>query len=244
MKISYLICCHNETDTLTRLLNTIYEVLTLELDSEQNSSTKHQDEIVILIDSQSATPQTMDIVDVFKTRCDIRQKEYRIIKHPLDNNYGSHKNHGIEQSSGEFIFQIDGDECPPESLLGENLHSLIESNPTIEAYTVPRINDFRGVTSEHAKQWGWKLTMSPSLERPIVNFPDHQWRIFKKEFPRIGFTRKLHEKIEGYKSYVSLPPDENYALYHDKTIERQMETNISYNKRFTVEENKGHSVFR
>ena len=56
--------------------------------------------------------------------------------------------------------------------------------------------------------------------------------------------RRLHEKIEGYKTFVTLPTEEEWALYHDKTIERQIETNLNYNKRFTEAENHGHIVFR
>jgi glycosyltransferase involved in cell wall biosynthesis len=220
-----MVTCHNETRTLHALLLRLFHG-------------KTNDDEIIIIDDYSDNKETIEVLKVAEASKAI------LLQHPLENNYGAHKNYGIQQCSGDYIFQLDGDELPPESLLGENLHALIESNPTVEAYTVPRINDFRGVTDAHAKQWGWKLTESPSLKRPIVNFPDHQWRIFKRDFPRIGFTRKLHEKIEGYNSYVSLPSEEDYALYHDKSIEKQLETNISYNKRFTPEENRGHSVFR
>lgn len=78
---------------------------------------------------------------------------------------------------------------------------------------------------------------------PLINAPDYQFRIFKRDFPRISFLRRLHEKIEGYNSYVRLPAEEDYALYHDKTIEKQIETNIKYNEAFTQEENQGHNVF-
>lgn len=77
---------------------------------------------------------------------------------------------------------------------------------------------------------------------PIVNAYDYQFRIFRKDYPRISFKRKLHEKIEGYDSFSVLPCDnENYALYHDKTIEKQIETNLRYNQIFTHEENQGFS---
>jgi len=33
------------------------------------------------------------------------------------------------------------------------------------------------------------------------------------------------------------------ALYHNKTIEKQIETNLRYNKAFTQAENQGHNVF-
>lgn len=78
---------------------------------------------------------------------------------------------------------------------------------------------------------------------PLVNAPDYQWRIFKRDYPRISFTRRLHEKIEGYGASVALPKDEEWAIYHDKTIETQIKTNQRYNQMFTRDENLGHNVF-
>ena len=236
MKISYLITCSNETDTLDRLLSKVY-------DSIQCDNVHDEDEIIILVDSKhdhgnNINKETSDILYRFTGYSRVNW-----YCHPLDNNYGAHKNFGIEQCSGDFIWQLDGDELPPETLLGENVHTILESNPNIEAYAVPRINDFRGVTEEVARRWGWKLTVSPTYKRPIVNFPDYQFRIFKRDFPRISFLRRLHEKIEGYSSYACLPAEEEYAIYHDKTIEKQIETNLRYNQAFTEEENKGHNVF-
>ena len=232
MKVSYLITCCNETYTLQRLLETIGTLI-------KNSD----DEVVVLIDKDCKNNEkTISLLQEFaaKMSCEIVEKKTcKIIEHSLNNDYGSHKNFGVEKCSGDWIMAIDGDELLPNALLDENLHALIESNPNIEAYAIPRINDFRGVTQEHANQWGWKLTNSPTLNRPIVNFPDYQWRLFKN-IPTIRFKKRLHEKIEGYLLYSILPEEENYAIYHDKTIETQIATNRRYNKEFTKNENLGN----
>ena len=226
MTVSYLITCSNETDTLTRLLKRVQSVI-------------GNDNIIILAD-EPHDEKTHNILGAFH-----HWAGGRLLTHPLNNDYGGHKNFGIEHCEGDFIFQIDGDEMPPDSLLGENLHALLESNPSIEAYAVPRMNDFRGVTEDHAKQWGWRMSTSPTCDnRPIVNWPDYQWRIFKRDYPRISFTRRLHEKIEGYETHVILPMDEEWAIYHDKTIETQIKTNLRYNQMFSQDENKGHNVFK
>jgi glycosyltransferase involved in cell wall biosynthesis len=229
MKISYLVTCSSETGTLDRLL---YKIL---------NYIKDDDEVLVIKDVNDCK-QTDEIVKKY-LNCPGFPSCTKYIIHPLNNNYGAHKNFGIETCTGDYIFQIDADELPPEILLGDNIHEVLEANPTIEAYAIPRINDFRGVTDAHAKQWGWKLSISPTFIRPIVNWPDYQFRIFKKDYPRISFLRRLHEKIEGYNSYVTLPAEEDYALYHDKTIEKQVETNLRYNKLFTEKENQGHNVF-
>lgn len=242
MKVSYLITCSTETNTLDRLL---YGVLNL---------MPSDDEVIILQDTcadgvNEYGKSTSDIIKKYINCPGFSQNVYWI-KNSLDNNYGKHKNFGIEKCAGDFIFQIDGDEIPPDALLGENLHALLESNPSIEAYAVPRMNDFKGVTEAHAKQWGWVLSYNPrplltdKTLNPLVNWPDYQWRIFKRDYPRISFTRRLHEKIEGYLPYVVLPAEQDYALYHDKTIEKQVETNLKYNKMFSQDENRGHSVFK
>ena len=228
-----MVTCCNETDTLQRLLQTIY-------DSTQYDDTHTGDEIVILIDSHHShgddiPKKTSDILCQYTGYPDVTWNT-----HPLNKDYGAHKNYGIENCKGDWIFQIDADEMPPEALLGENLHALIENNPAIEAYAVPRINAWEGLTAEHAKQWGWPLDMSPTYKRLRAAWPDWQFRIFKND-PRIRFQKRLHERIEGYSAFACLPSEEEWALYHDKTIETQVATNLRYNEWFTASENAGVS---
>lgn len=227
MKISYLVTCHNETDTLVRLLGRLDTFIRGTLDE------------VIIIDDFSDNP-TKEIIHEFLQRHPDTHVKH--IQHALDNNYGAHKNYGNSLCKNEWIFQIDGDELPNENLM-ENIKEIIQANPDIELYFVPRINDYRGVTEDHARQWGWRLTPCPAYEnRPIVNWPDYQGRIYKNVPDRIKWDRRLHEKIEGHLKYSFLPPSEEFALYHDKTIETQMKTNLRYNQQFTVAENQGHKV--
>jgi len=222
MKLSYLVTCHNEDKTLESLLSNL------------SLFTCGQDEIVIL-DDFSTNPETQKIIGSYTN-----EPRFKINQHKLDNNYGEHKNYGNSLCSGEFIFQLDGDECPKPDLIC-NIKDIIKSNPDVELFFVPRINDFKGVTEAHAKQWGWRLDMSPTYKRLRVNFPDFQGRIYKND-PKIKWDRRLHEKIEGHNKYSFLPAEEEYALYHDKTIEKQIETNVRYNKLFTQEENQGYVV--
>jgi glycosyltransferase involved in cell wall biosynthesis len=212
---------------------------------------ENEDELIYLIDSDAKNnDQTKKLVNsacCFENRWDLgdvsRIKQH---SHSLNADYGTHKNYGTLQCKGDYIFQIDGDELPFTTILGENLHSIIESNPEVELIFVPRINDYKGVKEEHARQWGWRLTDSKkdgvAQGRPLINFPDFQGRIFKNVPDRIKWDRKLHEKIEGHTQYSFLPAEEDYAIYHDKTIEKQLETNLRYNKVFTKEDNMGHKV--
>jgi len=227
MKVSYLITCKNETDTLEDLLNRVYSVA-LSMPSDE----------VVVLDDNSDNVDTLTVLSEYENKPKIR-----MFKHGLDNNYGAHKNFGNQQCSGDYIFQLDGDELPSELTVGENLHAIIENNSGIELIFVPRINDYLGVSPQHAQHWGWRLTESPSLKRPLINWPDFQGRIYKREPDRIRWDRRLHEKIEGHFSYSFLPTeDESFAIWHRKTIEKQLQTNYRYNTAFTQAENMGHKV--
>lgn len=223
MKLSYLITCHDETTTLDNLLSRLDGFLGID------------DEVVII--SDNPTKETSDILYNWTSG----QTHVYAYEHNLNNNYSEHKNWGTSKCSGDYIFQIDGDENPTETLL-ENIKDIIESNSTIEVFWIPRINDFKGVTQEHAVQWGWRLTESSTHKRPIVNWPDPQGRLFKNIPDRVKWVGRLHERIEGNTSYAYLPFEEELALYHDKTIEKQVETNLRYNKNFSKEENLGFNL--
>jgi|SRR5579862_595230 len=224
MKLSYLVTVHNETYTLIRLM-------------EKLINNRYEGDEIVLLDDFSDNETTKKLLaDVSKL------KDVFVYQHALNTNYGEHKNYGTEKCSGDWIFQIDSDENPADTLVF-NIRDIIETNKTMEMIYVPRINDFRGVTEQEAKRWGWRLTPSPSYSnRPIVNWPDYQSRIYKREIGRIKWDRKLHEKIVGHTAYSFLPADEDLALYHDKTIETQIKTNERYNQQFSESDNRGHSV--
>jgi glycosyltransferase involved in cell wall biosynthesis len=214
MFLSYLVTCHNETDSLEKLLSKLV----------QYKKDKHE---IVLLDDYSDNQKTLEIIQKYKNKVTFAQ-------HKLDKNYGAHKNFGIEQCKGEWVFQLDADEVPTNSLL-ENIDLIIESNCSSEVLWLPRLNYFLGVTEQDVNMWGWKL------HDGMINFPDYQSRIYKNS-PHIRYQRRLHEKVEGFKSYVFIPPQKDYAIIHEKTIEKQRQTNINYNKLFTEEENKGYSV--
>lgn len=214
MFLSYLITCHNETNSLEKLLSKLIKY-------------RKDNHEIVLLDDYSDNPITIEIIQKYKESVVFRQ-------HKLDRNYGTHKNYGIEQCTGKWIFQIDADELPTDILL-ENINEILESNDTNEAIWLPRLNYFIGVTSDDINAWGWNFYDG------MINFPDYQSRLYRNA-PHIRYERRLHEKVEGYKSYVFIPPQKDIALIHEKTIEKQRETNINYNKLFTQDENKGYSV--
>lgn len=214
MFLSYLVTCHNETTSLDKLLSKLV----------QNKKDNHE---IILLDDYSDNQTTLEIIQKYKESVVFHQ-------HKLERNYGAHKNYGIEQCKGQWIFQLDGDECPTDLLL-ENIDIVLKSNEANEVIWLPRMNFFIGVTQADANQWGWRL------HDGMVNFPDYQSRIYRN-LSHIRYQRRLHEKVEGFKSYTFVPPQTDYAIIHEKSIEKQRQTNINYNKMFTEEENRGYNV--
>jgi len=214
MFLSYLVTCHNETTSLDKLLSKLV----------QNKKDNHE---IILLDDYSDNQTTLEIIQKYKESVVFHQ-------HKLERNYGAHKNYGIEQCKGPWIFQLDGDECPTDLLL-ENIDIVLKSNEANEVIWLPRMNFFIGVTQADANQWGWRL------HDGMVNFPDYQSRIYRN-LSHIRYQRRLHEKVEGFKSYTFVPPQTDYAIIHEKSIEKQRQTNINYNKMFTEEENRGYNV--
>ena len=169
-------------------------------------------EIIVQIDEQNYTPEVLHTVI------------NKGIKHhffPLNNNFAAYKNELIKHCSGEYIFQVDADEIPSSELL-TMLPSVLEANPDVDVYLVPRINTVSGLTEEHIQKWKWRV------EGDRINFPDYQWRVYKN-IPTIKWINKVHERLDGFKIYSTLPPQDEFCLIHPKTIDRQEKQNNFYN---------------
>jgi hypothetical protein len=216
---------------ISYLVSTCGEPSTQELIDKILQYKSKDDEIVVLIDS--------DKVNVGNLPLNLQM--VRVVSHPLNKNYGEHKNYGKTQCWKEWIFQLDADELPSDTLL-LNVKDIIQANAEVEAYWIPRINDFRGINFEHARLWGWRLT--EYRNGYICNYPDFQCRLFRNS-PQIKWDRPLHEKIEGAFVVSTLPAEFDYELYllHTKTIEQQIAANVRYNQDFSWELNRGFDVY-
>jgi len=168
-------------------------------------------EIIVQIDEYNHTPEVLHaIID-------------RGIKHhffSLNNNFAAYKNELIKHCSGEYIFQIDADELIASEMI-ELLPKILESNPEVDLYYVPRINTVSGISQEHIQKWGWRY------ENERVNWPDYQTRIYKNS-PNIRWRNAVHEVIEGHKQFTVLPAVDELALIHHKSIEKQEKQNEFY----------------
>ena len=210
MKISYGITVYNETEELERLLST----LLVGIDDE--------DEVVICVDGNHE-----GVKDVIK----LYSIDSRVIHYnrKLDGNIADHKNSVIEKASGDYIFHIDADEYPHETLL-QQLKQILEMND-VDLVWIPRVNTVEGFTQNDVGRYGWRMT-----EKGWVNYPDYQARVFRNH-KDIRWTRPLHEHIVGCKTYSHLPPHEELSLYHPKTRKKQIQQNKFYQENFSRELN-------
>lgn len=205
MKISYAITVCNELEEITNLLNFLFE------------HKRKEDEIVVLFDKGNGTAEVWDRLIELKgeDNCILVAKTFK-------NHFADWKNYLTSLCNGDYIFQIDADEVPHELLI-KFLPVLLESNPFNEVYLVPRVNTVKGLTDDHIQKWRWNVN-----EKGWVNWPDHQWRIWKN-IPDIKWINKVHERLDGFKTFAPLPEEEPFALYHHKTIDRQEKQNAYYN---------------
>ena len=200
MKISYAITVCNEVNEIKKLIPILLE------------GKRQEDEIVVLFDKQNGTAEVWSYLQEQDVKCKAKS---------FNHHFADWKNYLTTLCSGDYIFQIDADEYPHDSLISQ-LPVILEANPENEVYVVPRVNTVKGLTDDHIQQWRWNVN-----EKGWVNWPDYQWRVWKN-LPHIKWKNKVHEKLDGYKTYAALPTMEGLALYHPKEIKRQEKQNKYY----------------
>ena len=202
MKISYGLTVCNEHAELENLITFL------------SKYPKDVDEIVIVYDQNRVTPEVLDVIEKYKDSS---------IAHPFDfkQNFLENKNYLNSKCTGDYIFQIDADEVPHEVLV-QLLKQILSANP-VELLITSRVNRVEGLTQEHINKWNWRVN-----EQGWVNFPDAQKRIYKND-PSIKWSgHQVHGMVEGFKTYVALPFEERFSIYHNKQINRQEQQNARY----------------
>jgi len=203
LKISYSILTHNETDSLLKLIEFLV-------------NNKDENDEIVILDDYSDNEKTKEILDTMCSIHEIKFEQRHLLK-----DYAGQKNHLKNMCSGDYIFNLDADELPHKYLM-KNIKSILDSNPTIDLYWVPRVNTVDGITQEHINKWGWNVN-----EKGWVNWPDYQGRIWRNR-PNIMWKNKVHEVLYGYKQHTYLPAEEKFCFYHPKDIDRQEKQNAFY----------------
>lgn len=206
MKLSYAVTVCDEFIEIQRLLN-------------QLINQKHpQDEIVVLVDLNKNTPTSELLGYLHKLSS---SNHITLLEDRFNNHFADWKNQLTQACTGDFIFQIDADEYLPDEFI-DLIHEVLEANPEVDLYYVPRINTVSGLTEEHIQKWGWRV------QNGRVNYPDYQTRIYRNN-QVVKWRNKVHEVIEGHRQFTVLPTVDELSILHPKTIERQEKQNNYYN---------------
>lgn len=205
MKISYAITVCDELQEIKRLVPFLLE------------HKRPEDEIIVLYDQKNGSDEVIDFLLPFNRLPHVQTWRGMVFV----NDFSIWKNKLNDYCSGDYILQLDADEMITEELI-KMLPAILESNPEVDLFVLPRINTVDGITEEHINKWGWKQD-----EQGRINFPDWQGRLYRKGLNWYG---KVHEKIIGAKKYSIMPEDEGFCILHPKTIERQEKQNNFYSK--------------
>ena len=215
MKISYGITVYNEHKELDDLLHHLSKHI------------RDEDEVVITQDISKLGSKIIQQDEFYKLEKVLEKYEYGsyftnllMTQFLFEKDFAKLKNYTKSKCSGDYIFHIDADEIPNETLI-KQLPQILEIND-VELVWVPRINIVNGITDFHIKLWDWRAS-----EKGWINFPDYQARIFKN-VEHIKWVGKVHEIIQGAQTFSHLPPHEELTLLHKKDIVRQEMQNKLY----------------
>jgi hypothetical protein len=193
MKLTYTIQVCNESRELFSLLGFLSRVV------------DEEDEINVVVDTAHTTEKVERVVEHFV-------KRINIFRRPFDNFRANAQFH-IERASGDYIFGIDADEMPRESLI-KNIKRIIEQT-CAEIIAIPRINIHPDITEEDAKEFGFSVN-----EVGFINWPDYQMRVYKN-CDYIKWTDELHTKLTGTDKVVGIKAIPEMALWHIKSMDKQ-----------------------
>jgi glycosyltransferase involved in cell wall biosynthesis len=163
MKISFAVCTHNEGHYVRDLLTSLIEFVKHPI----NQASGHEFEIVV-IDDFSSEDLTERIIESIENNTNHFIKLYH---HALAGDFATHKNYMNSKCTGDWIVNLDADERLPDDFL-MNLAPILESNPHVEAFWLPRVNTVEGLTLQHVTRWHWVITTLPGFRQARVIPPD------------------------------------------------------------------------
>ena len=194
MTLSVVIITFNEEANLGRLLE----------------STRPADEHIVL--DCGSTDRTLEIARSFGARTFTENWK----------GYAAQKNSAIEKTTGDWVLSLDADEAVEPELMEEIRH-VLDHNPPVDGYYMPRKNYFLGRWIRHG---GF--------------YPDRKLRLFRRGRGRFG-ERAVHEVVQVDGPAGTL----NHALVHNAypTLEGYIEHMNRYSSLGAeMKGNRGFSV--
>jgi hypothetical protein len=138
IKISYAITCCNEEETIN-LVKFLYK------------NKRDEDEICVLLDKPKCNEFLLNALYKFSSSDWITLKESK-----FNGDFSDWKNELNNICKGDFIVNLDADEMITSHFM-DFLPLIIENNPEVDFYWVPRINIVKGIGLSHVEKWGWNV---------------------------------------------------------------------------------------
>jgi glycosyltransferase involved in cell wall biosynthesis len=164
VSLSVVVITYNEEDNIGRLLESV----------------RLADEHIVL--DCGSTDRTVEIARLLGAR---------VYAEPWKG-YSAQKNSGIEKATSDWILSLDADEAVEPELM-EEIRYVLDHNPPVNGYYMPRKNFFLGRWMRHG---GF--------------YPDRKLRLFRRGQGRFG-ERPVHEVVQVTGPTATL----NHALVHD-----------------------------
>jgi hypothetical protein len=203
VNISYGVTVCNEAEELDSLLKFLFKFV------DEN------DEVVVLQDVTVNNAHVTSVIEKYKEK--VTHKETF-----LNGDFATFKNELIKSATKDYLFQIDADEIPQESLM-KSIKNILKRKSRFDVFFIPRINTVDGITEEHIVKWNWNVN-----DKNYINYPDYQMRLFKLN-KNIYWINKVHEKLVGFDKAFYFPIEGfDHCLLHHKNIVRQVSQNEFY----------------
>jgi hypothetical protein len=200
MKLTYAICVCTEARELNDLLSFLKRVK------------DEEDEINILLDASKVTDEVRNVLK--------RYNGLTVSERAFCGNFSDHRNYHASLCTGDYIFVIDADEMPRETLI-KNIKQII-IDTSAELLYIPRINICPGYTQKWLDKHSFKVN-----EVGWINWPDYQGRVYKNN-GIVKWSKGLHETISGAKNTKGLDAAPDMSLWHIKSVEKQEYQDIFY----------------
>lgn len=203
VNISYGVTVCNEAEELDSLLKFLFKFV------DEN------DEVIVLQDITLKDVSVTSVIEKYKEKVTHRETF-------LNGDFATFKNELIKSATKDYLFQIDADEIPQESLM-KSIKNILKRKSRFDVFFIPRINTVDGITEEHIVKWNWNVN-----DKNYINYPDYQMRLFKLN-KNIYWINKVHEKLVGFDKAFYFPIEGfDHCLLHHKNIVRQVSQNEFY----------------
>lgn len=241
INITYCITVCTELEDITKLINHLHPLI------------YDDDNILIQYDEGGVSDEVMEYLHVI----DKMHDDITVIGYPLNDNFGKFKSNLSNYAKGDYILSIDADEIPNSTMI-RSLAAVLENNNvdlifvprinTVDGLTQQDAQKWGWKISKLDSQVSEKVldtdsgeykllkkynliidesTLKVKYYTPIINAPDYQSRLYRNT-DEVNWYGKVHEKITGYDTFSNFPFEEDWCLYHHKTIERQRKQNSYY----------------